>query len=187
MTLNSHSDRSTTKTSGLRRLPFSSSRPILSSLLVVTNIGASLDCSPRSPLWLRVPSLLAYSLHSRPVYPVPRCARLVGCTLALRVVSRAFPLPLASPVYSLARLTSLVWWLTVVPFPYSFHIDPLLCPTNLTHALSSTFSGDECDDMDKPVESIPRSGLGDGESSSEPEGVRGSARCWREKVLDEAI
>ena len=128
MALNSHSDRSTIKTSGLRRLPFSSSRPILSSLLVVTNIGVSLDCSPRSPLWLRVPSLLAYSLHSRPVYPVPRCARLVGCTLALRVVSHAFPLPLASPVYSLARLPSRVWWLIVVPFPYSFHIDPLALP-----------------------------------------------------------
>ena len=121
-------------------LPFSSSSPILSSLLVVTNIGASLDCSPRSPLWLHIPSLLAYSLHSRPVYPVLRCARLIGCTLALRVVSRAFPLPLASPVYSLAHLPSHVGWLTVVPFPYSFHINPLLCPTNLTHALSSTFS-----------------------------------------------
>ena len=106
------------ETSELRRSFFSPSRPTLSSSLVVTNIWISLDCFTRSSLWLHALLFFAYSIHSRPVYPFPHCAHLIGCTLALWVVSRAFPCSLASPVYLLARLPSHAWWSILVPYSY---------------------------------------------------------------------
>ena len=118
MILNSHLDRSTIETSKLRRSFFSPSRPTLSSSLIITHIWISLDCFTCSLLWLRALLFFAYSIHSRPVCPFPRCAHLVGCTLALWVVSRAFPCSLASPVYLLACLPSRAWWPIVVPYSY---------------------------------------------------------------------
>ena len=118
MILNSHSDRSTIETSEPRRSPSCPSRPTLYSSLVFTNFWISLDCSMRSSLRLRTLLFLAYSPHSQPVYPSPRCARLVGCTLVLWVVSRAFPRSLVPPMYLLACLLSRDWWLIVVPCSY---------------------------------------------------------------------
>ena len=140
MILNSHSDRSTIEASELRRSSFSPSRPTLSSSLV-TNIWISLDCSKRSSLWLRTLLFFAHSLHSRPAYPFPRCARLVGWTLALWVISRAFSHPsrLARILTRSSTFSRLVAHRHSLLLPPSISIHSL-CPTILTHALSSTFT-----------------------------------------------
>ena len=62
--------------------------------------------------------ILVHSLHSRPTCPFPHCARLVGCTLVLWVVSHTFLY--SSRLTCILALLSTLSCLVALVVPYSY-------------------------------------------------------------------